>query len=78
MKSSEKQHLLVCFGRRLKYLRSARGLSQLQFAEASGIDAGNYGKYGSGRREPGLVIIVLMARGLGVHQRDLLDFTIET
>lgn len=51
-----------------------KGLTQKQVAAKSGIDLGNFGKYESGRREPGLAIIVLIAQGLAVHHRELLDF----
>lgn len=69
--------LLECFGKRLKLLRNQKGLSRKKFQEITGIDSRNMSKYESGSREPGLIIMLIMAKGLGVSIRDLLDFKFE-
>lgn len=66
--------LLQAFGRRLEQLRLRQGLSPSVFEARSGIDAGNLAKYERGDREPGLVLIVIMAKALEVHPYELLDF----
>jgi transcriptional regulator with XRE-family HTH domain len=76
---NEKHHtqLLVTFGQHLASCRQALKLSQLQLAKRSGIELGNLGKYERGKREPGLAIIMLLAKGLEIDSRDLLDFSFE-
>ena len=74
MKLQHRAELLLTFGRRLEYLRLKKGLSPNQFEDRSGIDAGNLAKYELGTREPGLIVILLMAKALDVHPRELLDF----
>jgi ribosome-binding protein aMBF1 (putative translation factor) len=76
---NEKHHaqLLVTFGQHLASCRQALKLSQLQLAKRSGIELGNLGKYERGKREPGLAIIMIFAKGLEIDPRALLDFPFE-
>jgi ribosome-binding protein aMBF1 (putative translation factor) len=71
--TTDRAQLLAAFGRKLRKARQQKGLSPLQFYYKSGIDASNLAKYESGQREPGLVIIMIMAKTLEVHPHQLLD-----
>lgn len=66
--------LCSTFGNRLRELRRGKGLTPVQFSAKCGIDSSNLGKYENGEREPGLAIIVIMAKSLGVAHHELLDF----
>ena len=77
MKLEHRARLFTAFGGRLKKLRLAKGLTPTQFSEQCGIDSSNLVKYESGAREPGLAIIVIMAKSLGISHQELLDFDFE-
>jgi transcriptional regulator with XRE-family HTH domain len=74
MKLQDRAQLLFSFGRRLEQLRLANKLTPSQFEIRSGIDAGNLAKYEQGHREPGLFVIVMMARALDVSLKEFFDF----
>jgi transcriptional regulator with XRE-family HTH domain len=74
MKFEHRARLYTAFGSRLKKLRLSRGLTPTQFSEKCGIDSSNLAKYESGGREPGLAIIMIMAKSLGVTHHELLNF----
>ena len=74
MKFEHRARLYSTFGNRLKRIRIAKGLTPTQFSEKCGIDGSNLGKYEAGEREPGLAIIVMMAKSLGISHQELLDF----
>lgn len=74
MSLDERARLLSAFGRRLLQLRLQSGLTPTEFEAKSGIDAGNLAKYEQGDREPGLVVMTIMSRCLGVKLADLVDF----
>lgn len=74
MKLQYRAQVLSTFGHRLRSLRLKKGLTLRQFEIRSGIDAGNLAKYEGGTREPGLIVILIMARALGMHYHELLDF----
>jgi transcriptional regulator with XRE-family HTH domain len=66
--------LLSAFGRRVRKLRQAKGITPSVFEAISGINPGNLAKYEKGEREPGLAIIMLIAWSLNVSHLTLLDF----
>ncbi|HZY79120.1 MAG TPA: helix-turn-helix transcriptional regulator [Cyclobacteriaceae bacterium] len=74
MKLQYRAQVLATFGQRLKSLRLKKGFTLRQFEVRSGIDAGNLAKYERGTREPGLIVILIMARALDMHYQELLDF----
>jgi transcriptional regulator with XRE-family HTH domain len=74
MKLKNRADLTVKFGQRLRQFRLAAGLTPSEFEVRSRIDAGNLAKYEQGEREPGLAVIIIMAKGLGIKHTDLLDF----
>src|SRR5882724_11475665 len=74
MKLEHRAQLYTTFGNRLKKLRLAKGLTPTQFSERCGIDSSNLAKYENGGREPGLAIIMIMAKSLGVTHSELMNF----
>lgn len=81
MKLQHRSGLLMSFGTRLRTLRESKGFSPSQFCSRSGVDAGNLAKYESGIREPGLILMAIFAKTLGVELKELvalpLDFELE-
>ena len=66
--------LKVLFGRRVRQLRKAMGVSQEAFAHAIQIDRSYYGSIERGERNVSLENICLIADGLGVAPAELLIF----
>lgn len=64
----------VLFGRRVRQLRKARGVSQEAFAHEIQIDRSYYGSIERGERNVSLDNICLIATGLGVPPAELLKF----
>ncbi len=61
------------FGRRLRALRDARGLTQEQLAEMAGLDRTYIGDAELGKRNPSLKSIDKLARALGADLLALLS-----
>jgi transcriptional regulator with XRE-family HTH domain len=64
--------ICVRFGERLRRLREKKGFSQLQFSERCGIENSHLSRLESGKREPGLYMIELLAKGLGMKVSELM------
>lgn len=64
----------VLFGRRVRQLRTAKGISQEAFAHAIKLDRSYFGSVERGKRNVSLDNICLIAEGLGVAPAELLRF----
>jgi transcriptional regulator with XRE-family HTH domain len=64
----------VLFGRRVRQLRTERGVSQEAFAHQIQIDRSYFGSIERGERNVSLENICLIAAGLGVEPAELLRF----
>lgn len=64
----------VLFGRRVRQLRKAKGVSQEAFAHEIKIDRSYFGSIERGERNVSLENICLIAEGLGVPPAQLLTF----
>jgi transcriptional regulator with XRE-family HTH domain len=64
----------VLFGRRVRHLRKAKGVSQEAFAHEIKIDRSYFGSIERGERNVSLDNICLIADGLGVAPAELLTF----
>lgn len=62
------------FGAHLKFVRESKGLSLRDLADLCNLDNSNISKLEHGKYDIQLSTISLLARGLGVHPRDLVDF----
>lgn len=63
----------AAFGRRLRELRTAHGLSQEELANRTDMRSNVLGRLERGSREPRLTTILRVARGLEVQPGALLD-----
>jgi len=70
----ESADVKVMFGRRVRQLRVAKGISQEAFAHEIEIDRSYYGSIERGLRNVSLDHICLIAAGLGVEPAELLRF----
>ncbi|WP_147199822.1 helix-turn-helix transcriptional regulator [Pantoea sp. MBD-2R] len=71
----EKQTTIkVLFGTRVKLLRLQAGLSQEAFALKCGLDRTYVSGIERGLRNPTLEVIALIASGLGVEIKNLIEF----
>lgn len=61
------------FGRRIKQLREAKGWTQEELAERSGVSAQAVSHYETGRRSPLFSTAVHLAAALGCPVTDLLQ-----
>jgi transcriptional regulator with XRE-family HTH domain len=66
-----RDEILRLFGERLRELRTERGLTQEQLAEAAGVDRNYIGQIERGERNVALVNIVTIAAALKVQPADL-------
>ena len=64
----------VLFGRRVRQLRKAKGVSQEAFAHEIKIDRSYFGSIERGERNVSLENICLIAKGLDVEPAELLRF----
>ncbi len=64
----------VMFGRRVRQLRNAKGVSQEAFAHTIKMDRSYFGSIERGERNVSLENICLIADGLGVPPAQLLTF----
>lgn len=63
------------FGKRLRSIRTAKGLSQERLAEETGLSTNYIGEMERGLKAPGLGVIVRLSRALGASVHELLiDF----
>ena len=65
--------ILIRFGRRLRELRTKRGLSQEKLALESGLDRSYVGGVERGERNVSLRNVEKLARALGIPAADLLQ-----
>ena len=73
--SMEKQKTVkILFGKRVKLLRLQAGLSQEAFALKCGLDRTYISGIERGLRNPTLEVIALIASGLGIEIKDLIEF----
>ncbi len=63
--------ILIRFGRRVRELRKAKGLSQEDFAAECGLDRTYISGIERGRRNVSLINVRAIARGLGTSISDL-------
>jgi transcriptional regulator with XRE-family HTH domain len=65
--------LLKTFGRSVRSLRKRRGMSQETLAEACGLSRNYISDIERGVRNPGLLVMVALAKALQVSLRELVE-----
>ena len=68
---------LLLFGRNMKRLRNSQNLSLRQMATRCNIDYSDIGKIERGNRNIQMSTVLELAKGLGVHPKELFDFEFE-
>jgi transcriptional regulator with XRE-family HTH domain len=68
------KEILVQFGSRLKHLRQEKSLTQEQFAQKCGLHKNYIGMVERGERNPSLLNIDVIAKGLGISISELMKF----
>lgn len=68
------KEILICFGTRIKTLRQQKGLTQEQFALKSGLHKNYIGMIERGERNPSLINIEIIAKGLELSITELMKF----
>lgn len=71
MGRANKSDIQANFGRAVRHLRSLRNISQEQLAADSGLDRSYIGGVERGERNPSLMVIEKIARGLKVSLSEL-------
>lgn len=71
--AAEKSRLLSLFGTKLKRFRKERGVSLAQLSRETGIASNTLSSYESGKKEPKLVHIMILAKAFGVSHIELAD-----
>lgn len=64
----------VLFGKRVKQLRLQAGLSQEALAHKCGLDRTYVSGIERGLRNPTLEVIAILAKGLGIELKNLIEF----
>lgn len=70
----EKNPDLISLGARIKEVRLAKGMTQLELASALGKDHSSIARIESGRVNPSYLYLKELAKGLGVSLSTLLDY----
>ena len=61
-------------GKRIKYLRESKNLTQEKLAEKTGLSLDYIGKIEVNINEPGLKSLIKIANALEIHIKELFDF----
>lgn len=72
----DKNRFLLLFGKRLEHFRTDQNLSFRQLALNCNIDHSDIRKIEKGKRNIQLSTILELAKGLGIHPKELFDFEI--
>jgi transcriptional regulator with XRE-family HTH domain len=72
-----KKDFLYLFGKRIKHLRTNQNLIFRQLAQNCNIDHSDISKIEKGKKNIQLTTILELAKGLGLHPRELFDFEIK-
>lgn len=78
MTSTEDREFFIALGERITSLRKARGLTQVQLADALGVSQQSVQAYEVGRRRMPISSLPTVARALGVSLEELFGEKIQT
>jgi len=70
----DEEILYKALGKRIKYIRETKNLTQEQLAEKSGLSLDYVGKIEVNINKPGLRALIKMANALDVEIKELFDF----
>ena len=70
---SSKNLLCAELGTRIRSLRKRKGWTQVELADYLGINRGHLSDIETGKREPGILMLQVIAKGLDTTMSKLLD-----
>ena len=73
----DKKEFQLLFGKRIERVRSEQKLSFRQLAQRCDLDYSDISKIEKGERNIQLSTVLQLAKGLGVHPKELFDFKID-
>jgi transcriptional regulator with XRE-family HTH domain len=74
MGENRNEKYIKAFGEHLRELRLSKKFSQEELAYKCGTPLSQIGRFERGERSPTLSTLLLLAKGLGVEPKKLLDF----
>lgn len=74
--NSSKLEFRILFGQQIKRIRTQKKLSLRQISLGCDLDFSDIGKYEKGEVNIQLTTVYELAKGLGVHPKELFDFEI--
>jgi putative transcriptional regulator len=72
-KNADKDKFLITLGKNIKAIRKSKGMSQAELANICGKDRQSLERVENGRVNPTIHYLKVIADGLGVNLKDLLD-----
>ena len=73
LKNTDKDDFLIALGEKIKSIRKGKGMSQAELANICGKDRQSLERVENGRINPTIHYLKVIADGLGVNLKDLLD-----
>ena len=73
MDHSSDEDILLNFSMKLTERMKSAGFSFRELSAASGVSVGHLSDLALGKKEPGLIVLVRIAEGLGISASDLLQ-----
>jgi putative transcriptional regulator len=70
---SDKEYL-INLGKRIKYIRLQKKISQTEIAYRCGFDKSNYNTIESGKRNPTIISLLKISKALNVSINDFFEF----
>lgn len=70
-----KERILIEFGKRLKKLRESKDMTQMDLAVEIESYPGYVSRLENGKAEPGLIILLGLAKALNCTPNELIDYT---
>jgi transcriptional regulator with XRE-family HTH domain len=74
MGENRNQKYITAFGEHLRKLRQQKKFSQEELADKCGTTLSQIGRFERGERSPTLSTMLMLAKGLGIEPKKLLDF----
>lgn len=70
-----KERILIEFGKKLQKLRESRKMTQMDLAVEIDSYPGYVSRLENGKAEPGLLMLISLAKALGCTSDELINFT---
>ena len=70
---SDKEYL-INLGKRIKYIRLQKKISQTEIAYRCGFDKSNYNTIESGKRNPTIISLIKISKALNISIKELFEF----